>query len=130
MFPSQELLKRFHPKVFKSMPRVRCSVDRKEFRKQTSCNFARQGNSFSSYKHANTSKCLIAVTPNGGACFVSDLFEGDISDVEIFEESGILKHIEPYDVILADRGFPVQHQVNPLQRNIPAEKASVSVRKF
>ena len=84
-----------------------------------------QGNSFSSYKHANTSKCLIAVTPNGGACFVSDLFEGDISDVEIFEESGILKHIEPYDVILADRGFPVQHQVNPLQRNIPAKKASV-----
>lgn len=62
------------------------------------------------------------MTPNGGACFVSDLFEGDISDVEIFEESGILKHIEPYDVILADRGFTVQHLVNPLlvQINIPA----------
>ena len=61
------------------------------------------------------------MTPNGGACFVSDLFEGDISDVQIFEESGIFKHIEPYDVILADRGFTVQHLVNPLlaQINIP-----------
>ena len=121
MFPSKELLKRYHPKVFKSMPRVRCSVDCTEFRVQTSRNFARQGNTFSAYKHGNTFKCLIAVTPNGGACFVSDLFEGDISDVQIFEESGILKHIEPYDVILADRGFTVQHLVNPLlaQINIP-----------
>ena len=84
MFPSKEFLKRYHPKVFKSMPKVRCSVDCTEFRVQTSRNFARQGNTFSTYKHANTLKCLIAVTPNGGACFVSDLFEGDTSDVEIF----------------------------------------------
>jgi len=68
-------------------------VDCTEFRVQTSCNFARQGNTFSAYKHANAFKCPIAVTPNGGACFVSDLFEGDISDVEIFEESGILIYI-------------------------------------
>ena len=80
--------------------------------------FARQGNTFSSYKHTNTFKCLIAVTPNGGACFVSDLFEGDISDVEIFKESGILNHIKPYDIILADRGFTVQDLLNPLQAKI------------
>ena len=46
----------------------------------------------------------------------------ETSDVEIFEQSGILKHIEPYDVILGDRGSPVPHLVNPLQAqiNIPA----------
>ena len=33
-------------------------------------------------KHSNTLKCLIAVTPNGGACFVSDLFEGDMGDID------------------------------------------------
>jgi len=45
-----------------------------------------------------------------------------IPDAEILEESGILKHIEPHDVILADRGFTVQHLLNPLlaQINIPA----------
>ena len=63
-------------------------------------------------------KCLIAVTPNGGACFVSDLFEGDIDDVQIFRECGIMKHIRPHDVILADRGFTVQDLLNPLQADI------------
>ena len=76
--------------------------------------FARQGNTFSSYKHTNTFKCLIAVTPNGGACFISDLFEGDIDDVRIFKESGIMKH-QPYDLVLANRGFTVRELPNPLQ---------------
>ena len=48
--------------------------------------FLKQVNTYSSSKHTNTYKCMIACTPNG-ACFVSDLFEGDISDVQIFEES-------------------------------------------
>ena len=122
MFPSKELMQRFLPRVFKTIKRIRCSVDCTEFRVETARNFSRQGNTYSSYKHANTFKCLIAVTPNGGSCFVSDLYEGDISDVQIFEQCGILKHIEPHDVILVDRGFTVQDLVNPLQAdiNIPA----------
>ena len=35
-------------------------------------------------------KCLIAVTPNGGACFISDMFVGSIDDVAIIEQSGFL----------------------------------------
>ena len=33
-------------------------------------------------------KCLIAVTPNGGACSISDIFEGSIDDVAIIEQLG------------------------------------------
>ncbi|XP_068756148.1 uncharacterized protein [Montipora capricornis] len=55
------------------------------------------------------------LTPNGGACFISDLFEGDIDDVRIFEESGIMRHLKPYDLVLADRGFTVRELLNPLQ---------------
>ena len=66
----------------------------------------------------NTFKCLIAVTPNGGASFVSDLFEGDIDDMKIFQEIGIMKHIRPNDLILADRGYTVQHLLNYLQAEI------------
>lgn len=117
MFPPKEILQRFLPRVFKTIKRIRCSVDCTEFRVETSRNFARQGNTYSSYKHANTFKCLIAVIPNGGSCFVSDLY-GDISDVQIFEQSGILKHNEPQGVILVDRGFTVQDLVNPLQADI------------
>ena len=118
MFPTKEHLRKFQPKVFKTLKNVRCSVDCTEFRIEASRNFARQGNTYSSYKHSNTFKCLIAVTPNGGACFVSDLFEGDINDVEIFKESGILRHIDPNDILLVDRGFTVQDLVNPLQADI------------
>ena len=109
-------MRHFLPKVFKTMKDVRCVVDCTEFHVQTSRNYARQGNTYSSYKHANTFKCLIAVTPNGGACFVSDLFEGDIDDVQIFRECGIMKHIRPHDVILAERGFTVQDLLNLLQK--------------
>ena len=43
-------------------------------------------------------KALIAVTPKGAACFISDLYEGSVSDVDI----------EPGDVLLVDKGFTVQ----------------------
>ena len=105
MFPERAHLKRFIPKVFKATKNIRCIVDCTEFRIECSRNFARQGNTFSSYKHSNTFKYLIAVTPNGGACFVSDLFEGDIDDVQIFKDCGILKYLNPGDVVMADRGF-------------------------
>ena len=93
-----------------------------EFRVETSRNFARQGNNAPHTNMANTFKCLFAVTPNGGSCFVSDLYKGDIPDVQIFEQSDILKHIELQDVILVDRGFTVQGLVHPLQAciQIPA----------
>lgn len=113
--PAKEQLCCFLPKIFKTIKNI---FDCTEFRIETSRNFAKQGNTYSSYKHTNTYKCMIACTPNGGACFVCDLFEGDISDVQIFEESGILKHLEPHDLILADRGFTVKHLVNPLQAKI------------
>ena len=93
MFPQRAQLGKFLPKVFKTMRKIRCIVDCTEFRVECSRSFSRQGNTFSSYKHTNMFKCLIAVTPNGGACFISDLFEGDIDDVRIFEKSGIMKHL-------------------------------------
>lgn len=63
-------------------------------------------------------KCLIAVNPNGAACFVSDLFEDSISDVEIFQQCGIIDHINPGDLILVEKGFTVQHLLIPKQAAI------------
>lgn len=53
----------------------------------------RQGNSYSSYKNHHTYKSLIGVAPNGALVmivYVSDLFEGSISDRAIIEKSGFL----------------------------------------
>lgn len=107
MFPERAHLKHFIPKVFKAMKNIRCIVDCTDFRIECSRNFARQGNTFSSYKRSNTFKCLIAVTPNGGACFVSDLFEGDTDDIQIFKDCGILRYLNPGAVVMADREFTV-----------------------
>ena len=45
----------------------------------------------------------------------------------LFSESGILKHIKPQDVILADIGFNVQDPLNPLQAKVKIP-ASFKVR--
>lgn len=122
MFPQRAVVRRNLPKVFKTMKKIRCVIDCTEFAVEMSRNFARQGNTYSSYKHTNTFKSLIAVTPNGAACFVSELYEGDIDDIEIFRDSGIIKHLTPDDIILADRGFKVQELLYPVRAyvNIPA----------
>ena len=57
----------------------------------------------------------MAVTPNGGTCFVSDSFEGDIDDIQIFKECGIMRYLKPNDLLLADRGFTMHELLNPLQ---------------
>ena len=108
MFPSKDVLKSSLPKVFKGFKNVRCSVDCTEFFCETPRDYAQQGNTYSSYKHHTTMKALIAVTPKGAACFVSDLYEGNASDVDIFGSCGILQHIEPGDVLLVDKGFTIQ----------------------
>lgn len=108
MFPTKAVVRTSLPKVFRRFKNVRCSVDCTEFFCQTPRDYGQQGNVYSSYKHHTTMKALIAVTPKGAACFVSDLYEGSVSDVEIFEKCGILQHIEPGDVLLVDKGFKVQ----------------------
>lgn len=54
-------------------------------------------------------------------CFVSDLYEGAISDRDIFEQCGILEHLHPSDLLLVDRGFTVKDLLmsRQVKMNIP-----------
>ena len=45
---------------------------------------------FSAYKHRNTLKAIVCISPGGSVTFVSDLFTGAISDLEIVKRSGLL----------------------------------------
>ena len=107
MFPSRNVLKNLPP-VFKHFKNVRCVIDCTEFFCHVPRNYRHQGNVFSANKHYTTLKALIAVAPNGTAIFISDLFEGSTDDVTITEKSGFLDHIEPGDLILADKGFEIE----------------------
>ena len=52
---------------------------------------------------------LIGVNPQGAATYISDGFEGSISDYKITENSGFLDFIERGDVVCADRGFTIEN---------------------
>ena len=66
---------------------------------------------YSNYKHHNTVKFLIGITPQGVISFVSKGWGGRVSDKYLTENCGLLDHLQPGDQILADRGFTVQDTV-------------------
>ena len=66
---------------------------------------------WSQYKHYNTVKYLISITPQGIISFISNGWGGRVSDKHIVEHSGYLNKLLPGDVILADRGFDVSDSV-------------------
>lgn len=108
MFPERQVFKQFMPKVFKKFKNIRASIDCTEFFCEVPRDYGCQGNMYSSYKHHTTMKCLIAVNPNGAACFVSDLYEGSVDDVRIYKTCGLMNHVNPGDSFLVDKGFTVQ----------------------
>ena len=66
---------------------------------------------WSQYKHYNTAKYLISITPQGVINFISNGWGGRASDKYIVENSGYPRHLLPGDLILADRGFDIADSV-------------------
>ena len=82
-----------------------------------------QSSTWSQYKHHNTAKFLVVCTPNGAISFVSPVFVGSISDIELTRESGFLTTLEdkPGISIMADRGFTIKYMLKDIgiELNIP-----------
>ena len=58
---------------------------------------------FSSYKHHNTTKVLISITLQGTISFVSNAWGGRTSDKFLTENCGILDKLVPNDMVMEDR---------------------------
>lgn len=66
---------------------------------------------WSNYKHHNTIKFLVSITPTGAISYVSHAFGGRTSDKVITQRSGYLDKLEHGDQVLADRGFLISEEL-------------------
>ena len=122
--PSVEQVAGTVPCAFKeNFPTTFAIIDGSEIFIETPTDLHMQSSTWSQYKHHNTAKFLVACTPNGSISYVSPLYVGSISDVELTRICGFLTKLEdkPGISIMADRGFTVKDMLEKLAitLNIP-----------
>ena len=74
-------------------------------------NLAARASTWSSYKHNNTVKFLIGITPQGNISYLSKGWGGRTSDKHLTEHCGLLNKLNPGDIVMADRGFDIGDSV-------------------
>ena len=90
--PSKDVVKKTLPAKFKKpgylIANVRHIIDCTEiFIETPNCNPTVRAATWSEYKHHNTAKVLVSITPNGAFNFVSKVWGGSTSDVNVTRES-------------------------------------------
>ena len=120
------------PKQFQDMyPSTRVIIDCTELYVETPSSLNIQSATYSSYKHHNTFKGLVGISPTGACIYASHLYTGGISDKEITNECGILDKLEHGDSVMADKGFDISYEcfVRGSKLNIPPFARSSQLSK-
>lgn len=86
-------------------PQVRVIIGCTEICCETPSCISLQSETLSSQKNHTTFKGLIGIAPCGVVTFVSRLYRGSISDIEMTKKAQILKLLQPGDGVMADKGF-------------------------
>ncbi|XP_066304508.1 putative nuclease HARBI1 [Branchiostoma lanceolatum] len=124
-FPSQTAIRAAMPVQFSKYPTTRIIIDCTEIFIEAPSAMLAQSQTWSSYKHHNTWKSLVGITPNGLITFVSKLWTGRVSDKAITKDSGLLDKLQAGDNVMADRGFEIADILpQGVTLNIPPFKGS------
>ncbi|XP_043213736.1 uncharacterized protein LOC122377593 [Amphibalanus amphitrite] len=96
-----------HPKL----RNVRVVLDCFEVFTDRPKNLSCRAKTYSNYKHHNTYKVLLGISPAGAITFISESWGGRASDKHISLCSELLDLMEQGDTILADRGFTIKEEM-------------------
>ena len=89
-WPSKAAINEHMPAQFKEhYPHTCCIIDCTEIFYEAATDLNIQSSTYSHYKHHNTFKGLVAISPSGAVTFISRLYGGATSDKEITRASGL-----------------------------------------
>ncbi|XP_050500913.1 uncharacterized protein LOC126886507 [Diabrotica virgifera virgifera] len=119
-WPDREIIKKNMPSCFREVfhDKTTIIIDCFEVFIQKPASYLTQQQTWSNYKHHNTVKFLIGITPQGCISYISKAWGGRTSDKQIVELSGFLDKIEPQDIVIADRGFLIKEFLDVLQAKL------------
>eukprot|EP00112_Aurelia_sp_Birch-Aquarium-sp1_P002126 Seg1231.5 transcript_id=Seg1231.5/GoldUCD/mRNA.D3Y31 product="hypothetical protein" protein_id=Seg1231.5/GoldUCD/D3Y31 len=121
IWPSKSAIMKTMPICFKeTYASTRVIIDCTEIYIEKPSSVRSQSATYSNYKHYNTAKGLLGITPAGAVSFVSDLYTGRTSDRKATQNSKLYMLLEDGDSVMADKGFDIEHDLpQGVTLNIP-----------
>lgn len=103
--PELNVLQLRVPKCFEKFSDTRIVLDCTEVFSQSPSSLENKSLTYSNYKSHDTFKALVGVSMTGAVVFVSRLWPGSTSYVEITRKSGLFKQLNNGDAVMVDKGF-------------------------
>ena len=125
--PTNFLARKRSDQLWKTMPvcfqysfgkKVTVIIDCFEVFIEKPSNLLARDQTFSNYKHHNTIKISVGITPQGSISFVSESWGGCTSNKFLTENCRFLDKLVPGDVVMADGGFTVAESVSMRQARL------------
>lgn len=112
VWPERSVLRKHIPSCFaRKFKNCTCVIDCTEIFIERPFNLNARAQTWSNYKHTNTIKYLVGITPSGAVSFLSPGWGGRTTDKEITNKSGFLDKLQWGDCVMADRGFTIETEL-------------------
>ena len=110
------------PRCFQEeYPNTQIIIACTEIYTQTPSSLVTNSQLYSNYENYTTFKALVGIAPHGAITFISLLFLGNMSDVEITRVSGLLSLHNSGNLVMADKWFVIRKYLENIHcsLNIP-----------